>query len=75
MKELRPIINKKKYEEVDKMKKEQEEKLLKLYKDYLKEYREYTNILFDSRAEGIKFKLDALREVLNILGIDYNIKD
>ena len=57
------------------MRKEQEEKLLKLYKDYLKEYREYTNILFDSRAEGIKFKLDALREVLNILGIDYNIKD
>ena len=57
------------------MKKEQEEKLLKLYKDYLKEYREYTNILFDSRAEGIKFKLDALREVLNILGIDYKKKD
>ena len=57
------------------MRKEQKEKLLKLYSDNLKEYREYTNILFDSRAEGIKFKLDALREVLNILGIDYNIKD
>ena len=53
------------------MKKEQEEKLLKLYKDYLKEYREYTNTLYDSRAEGIKHKLDALREVLDILGIEY----
>ena len=57
------------------MKKEQEEKLLKLYKDYLKEYREYTNTLFDSRAEGTKYKLDAIREVLNILEIDYNVKD
>ena len=53
------------------MKKEQEEKLLKLYKDYLLEYREYTNTLFDSRAEGIKNKLDAIREVLNILEIEY----
>ena len=53
------------------MRKEQKEKLLKLYDDYLKEYRHYTNILFDHRAEGIKFKLDALREVLNILEIEY----
>lgn len=53
------------------MKKEQEEKLLKLYEDYLKEYREYTNTLFDSRAEVIKYKLEALREILNILEIEY----
>ena len=53
------------------MKKEQKEKIIKLYEDYLKEYREYTNILFDSRAEGIKFKLDALREVMDIIEIEY----
>ena len=53
------------------MRKKQKEKILKLYEDYLKEYREYTNILFDSRAEGVKFKLDALREVLDILEIEY----
>ena len=53
------------------MRKEQKEKLLELYSDNLKEYREYTNTLYDSRAEGIKHKLDALREVLDILGIEY----
>ena len=53
------------------MRKEQKEKLLELYSDNLKEYRQYTNALFDSRAEGIKYKLDSLREVMDILGIEY----
>lgn len=53
------------------MKKEQKEKILKLYEDYLKEYRQYTNILFDHRAEGIKYKLDAIREVMDIIEIEY----
>ena len=53
------------------MKKEQKEKILKLYEDYLKEYRQYTNILFDHKAEGIKYKLDAIREVMDIIEIEY----